>query len=50
MDRQKANFLVIELVDSKKIKYLGKNLAYKKIYQLIDNAIEVQYYCNEVKN
>lgn len=38
MDGQKANFLIVKLVNLAKIQDLRINLVDKKVYQLIDNA------------
>lgn len=50
VDRQKANFLAIELVDLAKVEDLGIDLTDKKVYQLIDHANKAEYYYDQAKN
>lgn len=44
VDEQKTNFLVVKLIDLAEIEDLEMDLADKKVYQLIDNANEAEYY------
>lgn len=46
VNRQKANFLVIKLVDLVEIEDLKINFANKKVYQLINDTNKAKYYYN----
>lgn len=50
VDRQKANILVVELVDLAKFEDLEIDLTNKKVYQLIDDANKIDYYYNQAKD
>lgn len=44
VNRQKANFLVIKLVDLVEVKDLKINFANKEVYQLINDTNKAKYY------
>lgn len=46
IDRQKANFLVVKLVNLAKFEDLRIDLADKEVYQLINDANKAEYYYN----
>ena len=48
VDDQEADSLAIELVDALEVEDLGMDLADKKVYQLIDEANEAEYYYDQV--
>lgn len=50
IDRQKANFLVVKLVNLAKFEDLRIDLADKEVYQLINDANKAEYYYNQAKN
>lgn len=50
VNRQKANFFIVKLMNLAKIKDLRINLADKKIYRIINNANKAEYYYDQATN
>ena len=50
IDGQKANSLAIELVDTFEVEDLEIDLADKRVYQLINEANNAEYYYDQIKD
>ena len=50
VNNQKADSLIVELVDTPKVEDLGMDLADEEVYQLIDEANKTEYYYDQAKS